>query len=161
MSRRWTWVLLGTLASACEAEHHPGETGKRAMFGDPGLLPTREGERARRELAIAGELERAIAGLGFTAVRVDVELREPVDVIVVAHRPPTELPAPEAAITELARAIIPELAAEHLHLRLLAPEPAQAGPEHPSGLQLWALMLACIGFGLSLGMLGERLRSQR
>src|SRR5690606_7595610 len=34
---------------------------KEALFGDPMLVPSRAGERAREELALAGEIERLIA----------------------------------------------------------------------------------------------------
>jgi type III secretory pathway lipoprotein EscJ len=158
-------MMISLLACGCEARPvdrpEPLVAGKQAMFGDAGLVPTREGERARRELAIAGELEQALARLGLVAAHVDVELREPVAVIVIARLPTgSDADAITDTITELARAMLPALDPDNLHVWL---EPASAQPAEPErrrGPRLWALMLTCVGLGLSLGVLGERLRSR-
>ena len=85
-----------TLVLACgeaETERQPPRRpvpDKDALFGDPGLVPTREGERARREIALAGEIHNAIVVLPEVArARVDVELGdgedEPTRVVVAAE----------------------------------------------------------------------------
>ena len=166
-------VVVCLFASACggSAEPRPrlaARAGKQAVFGDASLVPTRAGERARRELAIAGELERALTRLEFGAAQVDVELEAPVRVVVIAQAPPTgdAGPASEATVAELCRAVVPELAREHLHV-WLGPS-VGAGPDPSVGsssgddidLRVWAMLLTCVGLGLSLGVIGERLRAR-
>ena len=130
---------------------------KQAMFGSASLVPTREGERARRELAIAGELEQALAQLGLGPAHVDVELREPVTVIVIArHRDDRSASEAERAAITLARAMVPELEPANLHV-WLQPAIAEPPPPEPAS-RTWLLMLACLGLGLSLGIGGERMR---
>ncbi len=158
-------MLASVLACACEARPvappTSAATGKQAVFGSASLVPTREGERARRELARAGELEQALARLGLEAVHVDVELREPVAVIVIARlsadADPREI---EAMVAELTHAMIPELTFANLHLWL---QPALVeAPSQPRRRRapLWSLLVTSIGLGLSLGVLAERLRSR-
>jgi type III secretory pathway lipoprotein EscJ len=163
---------LGLALGACEAGSARVEqprveqprVDKRAMFASASLVPTREGERARRELAIAGELERALVELGLGPAHVDVELREPAAVIVIAQRPADRSAAEaETAAAKLAHALVPELDAARLHVWL---RPADDGAETKAGdgrrssAHEAALLLACLGLGLSLGALGERLRSR-
>ncbi len=167
MKRAAVILLLGL--GACEsrppAQPSPRPTDKRTVFGDASLVPTREGEQARRELALAGELELALVRLGFAEPHVDVELREPVAVVVIARQPPGAHAAPEQTVLELATALLPELTPERLHLWLQpavveAPAPAPA-PAPRAGTPLWAIVLASIGLGASLGVFGERLRLYR
>lgn len=162
----WSRALALVALMACACEAHPSvrpnpaaQLDKQKTFGNASLVPTREGERARRELAIAGELERALAQLDLGPAHVDVELREPVTVVVIARirddRSPSE--AERAAIT-LAHAMVPELAPANLHVWL---QPASAEPPPPdSAARTWQLMLACLGLGLCLGIARERLRSR-
>jgi type III secretory pathway lipoprotein EscJ len=151
--------MIGVIACACQArtgpQPGPAAIDKQAMFGSASLVPTREGERARRELAIAGELEQALALLGLGPAHVDVELREPVAVIVIARGDDRS----EATIAELAGAMIPELDPANLHV-WLQPASVEAPTREQSNGRTWALMLACLGLGLSLGIAGERLRRQ-
>ena len=152
-------ALLASIVglSACDAT--PPSTverpalDKRALYGDAALLPTREGERVRRELALAGELSEALALLELTERRVDVELSEPPQVIVVAH---ARVPTPQLAakIDALGRAIVPGDPDVHVELLVAAP-PQPSAPTHD-----WPLALVCLGLGLSLGVTGERLRAR-
>lgn len=155
-------ALLASIVglSACDAAPPPAihhverpTLDKRALYGDAALLPTREGERVRRELALAGELSEALALLELTERRVDVELSEPPQVIVVAH---TRVPTPELAakIDALGRAIVPGDPDVHVELLVAAP-PQPSAPTHD-----WPLALVCLGLGLSLGVTGERLRAR-
>lgn len=160
------------LACACEARSsvrpRAAHLDKQAVFGSASLVPTREGERARRELAIAGELEQALAQLELGPAHVDVELREPVTVIVIARvrhdqddqadQDDQSLARAEATVAQLAHAMVPELDPANLHLWLQPGHEQPAAPEPSS--RTWLLMLACLGLGLSFGIAGERLRSR-
>lgn len=155
------WVLS---ALACEAQVRPSaparhDTGKQAMYGDAALVPTREGERVRRELALAGEITTALALLGFDAAHVDIELGpEPSALVVI--RSAEHTPLEREAVVELTRAIVPELDADDVHVvtrEVVDTEPTPA----PAGPPPWPLALACLGLGLSLGVGGERLRMRR
>ncbi|MFO7566066.1 MAG: hypothetical protein R6X02_25705 [Enhygromyxa sp.] len=162
----------GLLACACEQRAverpSPAALDKQAVFGSASLVPTREGERARRELAIAGELEQALARLGLGPAMVDVELRgaggethEASAVIVIARRPHhLDAGQAEATVAELVGAMVPGLEAGGLHL-WWQPTIAEApGPAHAPTWRSWALMFSCLGLGLSLGVLAERMRSR-
>ncbi|HVH99570.1 MAG TPA: hypothetical protein VM869_12705 [Enhygromyxa sp.] len=154
------------LACACEARSssrpRAAQLDKQAVFGSASLVPTREGERARRELAIAGELEQALAQLELGPAHVDVELREPATVIVIARvqddQDTQSLARAEATVAQLAHAMVPELDPANLHLWLQPGHEQPAAPEPSS--RTWLLMLACLGLGLSFGIAGERLRSR-
>ena len=151
---------IGLLVTACEARSierpSPARVDKQAVFGSASLVPTREGERARRELATAGELEQALDRLGLGPAHVDVELRDPTAVIVIARGSERD----EATVIELTRALIPELEPANLHVwwqPTIAETPAPAQDREPRS---WALMLACLGLGVSVGIVAERLRSR-
>lgn len=151
-------VLVGVGCQAPARSAAPRRTvDKQALYGDAGLVPTREGERVRRELALAGELCKALEQLGLADVHVDVELHEQPGVIVVARaEPDTDSVQLEATITAFSRVIVPD-AMVHVQLR-------QAESEHPTPTPTdgrhWAIALACLGLGLSLGVTAERLRSR-
>lgn len=152
---------IGLIALACEARPverpSPATVDKQAVFGSASLVPTREGERARRELAIAGELEQALAQLGLGPAHVDVELREKTAVIVIAKLPAhRSAEQAEAIVAELVGAMIPAPTTTHVWWQpaiIDIPAPARVWPS-------WTLLLCCIGLGLSLGVTGERLRSR-
>jgi len=164
-------VLIGLVLCACEAKPPatpgPGPTAarssKQALFASASLVPTREGERARRELAIAGQLELALEHLEIERAHVDVELRDPAAVIVVARLPSGRSEAEvKAEIAELSQVLIPGLEPSDLHVWLraaVAEDPAPAPSERRrSGPRLWAIVLLSIGLGLSLGIIVERVR---
>jgi hypothetical protein len=168
-------LTASCLLAACEARgptaaSRPGRSpsrtpskqlDKQALYADASLVPTRAGERARRELALAGELRAALELLDLGPVHVDVELHERPRVIVVARFAPGDDPGElEAAITELAVALVPELEAAGVHPWLRARAEARA-PSPSRRAPTWALVVACLGLGLSLGVTGERLRLRR
>ncbi|HLT37527.1 MAG TPA: hypothetical protein VK034_14640 [Enhygromyxa sp.] len=157
----WLWIGLIACEARPVARPSPAAIDKQAMFGSASLVPTREGERARRELAIAGELEQALDRLELGPAHVDVELREPAAVIVIARLPEhRSVEQAEAAVAKLASAMIPALLPGDLHVwwqPAIADAPA---PARPGSARSWALMMICIGLGLSLGVAGERLRSR-
>ena len=151
--------LLVIACVGCPAPERPAvprrAVDKQTLYGDAGLVPTREGERVRRELALAGELHHALEQLGLTSVHVDVELRDPAGVIVVGRAPADSDPAQlEAAIVDFAHVLVPDARAVHVRLRH---DPESPAPESPAPDRSWPFALACLGLGLSLGVTTERL----
>lgn len=133
---------------------------KASLYGDASLLPTRAGERARRELALAGELAAALELLEMRPAQIDVRLDAGPSVVVIATSadPEADASTQREAIVELSRALVPDLDAADVHLWLRpAPETPAPAPERPDAPP-WALALACLGLGLSLGVTLERLR---
>jgi hypothetical protein len=158
-------ALLVLVVAGCPAPERQGPArrtvDKQSLYGDAGLVPTREGERVRRELALAGELEKAVEQLALADVHVDVELNEPPGVIVIAQADPQADTAQlEATITAFAQVIVPGAATVHVQLRQ-----AETGGDSPAPApdlgRAWAIALACFGLGLSLGMTVERLLARR
>lgn len=136
---------------------------KAALFGDPSLVPTREGERARRELALAQEIEQAIDMLPSVArARVDVELSdgeraEPPRVLaVVLGQPGAELDALAARVRKIAHAVTGPGAAVEV-VASPSPDPTSPPPERP----WWPLLLGVLGLGWCGGTLVERARRLR
>jgi hypothetical protein len=158
--------LLMTVSLSCEAERPSGPVGatptKASLFGDPALVPTREGERARRELALAGELAEALELVGCARARVTVSLDEdsPRAAIAAQLAPGADSEQTRARAEALARAIVPDLGADDTLAISLAEAPEAEAPEdHPliSGLALLGLGLS-LGLGLGVGF--ERLRAK-
>lgn len=165
VSARGLWVI-GLAVCACEAQPsprvNPARSDKQALFGSASLVPTREGERVRRELAIAGELQHALEHLGLGPAHVDVELGPRPAVIVVAQQPSDRSPA-EAhdQVAELSSALIPKLESTGLHAWLRPTlEPGTPPNDQALPAPLWALLALSLGLGLSLGIVSERARAR-
>ena len=88
---------------------HPPTPDKASIFGSALLVPTPEGERARRELAVAGEIERVLhRDPSVVGVRVSLRLATPCS--AVTRRPGVRVsssPASRQTMTGIAR---PEVA---------------------------------------------------
>jgi type III secretory pathway lipoprotein EscJ len=165
-------ALLTTLALGgigCEAPARPipeqRRTDKRTLFGDASLVPTREGERVRRELALAGELTTALELLELGPVHVDLELQaDHPSAVVVAQLPAgADVEQLEADVFELTAAVVPALEASQIHV-WLRPSAEPSAPTREGGrsrFRSWALTFACLGLGLSLGVTLERARARR
>lgn len=160
-------MVLGTvLTGACEDPPAParapaGPRGKRELYGDPALVPTRAGERARAELALADAVRAALAALGAGELAVEVRLPagpDPGAVVVTGQAPPGRREA------ELRR-LIADLCGPWSEpvIRLVFREGA-AGPGAPASGQGrgdrgdFALYLALLGLGASAGITLDRLR---
>ncbi|PRQ07110.1 hypothetical protein [Enhygromyxa salina] len=161
-----SWILLTAITLAnvgCQAPARPipeqRRADKRTLFADASLVPTREGERIRRELALAGEVTTALELLDFSPVHVDLELRAEHGSAVVVAQPPADadIAELEAEITQLTAAIVPELEVSQIHVWL---RPSAELPA-PKRDRTWALSLVCLGLGLSLGVTLERARLRR
>lgn len=167
------WVAVGVvallLAVGCEARPRArprapaAAADKAALFGDPSLVPTREGERARREVALAQEIERALAVLpAVLGARANVELPSP----GIAGPPrvlAVVLAAPDAdapAVTAQARAIAHAVVGPAAVLEVVV-EPSPAVAASPTPRTPWPLLLGMLGLGLCIGTLVERARRLR
>ncbi len=129
---------------------------KAAVYGDAALVPTREGERMRRQIALAGQLERAVATLSFVeAVTVDVDdTTEPARAVAVVRLQPGRAEDDEVTRTlaELGAALAP------IEVRWVVQSHA-AGDEVPSDAPPpWPLLIGLLGLGASLGVTIERWR---
>lgn len=154
-------LLVGSCASDPDATAPPlrsAAADKNRLFGDPGLVPTREGERARTELARAGEIERAIRILpGVEDVGVDVELGADATlqsaVVVIRTSSDTAERNQEAAQRIVRGVLGPEgLAATEIVVKS-PPAPETLGP---TGVPTLPLALALLGLGVSAGITLER-----
>jgi hypothetical protein len=164
--------MLGLVALvACSADaprRAPPSAGrdapdKAALFGDPVLVPTRDGEVARRELAAAGEIAAAIEATHWiTDVHVDVEAKtakRQVVRVVIAGRVPAD--RDEAVLRgDLASIVDGVLGRDDARTLVLAlgHVPVEPAPRDRPAL---ALVLAAMGFGASAGIAIDRALRRR
>lgn len=153
--------------AACDPKAPPQVRGpspsSESLYGDPALVPTPDGEHARRELALAGDLKQVLA---LEDAHVVVRLPRgqervpegPVTVLVEGRAlDGDEQDADEGLreeILDLARAIVHPQAQVDIILRTARPSPARRPMTDPL---LW---LALLGLGLSLGVAFDRRRRQ-
>ncbi len=142
-------ALLGCVPA--EPRGPARQADKRELFGDAGLLPTREGERVRRELVLADELERLLARAS-TPATVTVSLIEPASAVVVAQTGELD------QVHAIARAALPDLDASRIHVTIAALD--QTPSKAPSG-SLTPILIVAIGLGLALGVALERARQRK
>jgi len=166
-----TYALLATLAgTACQSEpsprpRHPTRPrpDKAFLYADPGLVPSRDGERARAELALTGELEAAIRVLpGVLEVRATLSLTGSGTVerglVLVRHREDAHPDLLRARVETIETAILPE---GPVTLMLEATATTHDDPELPADGRALGLAIAFLGLGLSVGISAERLRRLR
>lgn len=146
--------------SACEPPPRPPPPrarDKQALFGDPALVPTRAGERARQELAVAASVASAVrgrAGRGAPVVEVRLPAGGDAGAVVVAG----ELGLDAEEVARVAEAVAGPWSAGRVQVFPAVPR-AQASEPRP-GLP-WALALALIGLGASAGVSIDRLARRR
>lgn len=162
---RWALAAgLLALTGACASEDAPARTAppratdKHALYGDAVLVPTREGERVRKEIALAGQIEAAVrVATGTPHVVADVELEGTPPRVAVAVRLSAPAVDPDAArhsVRSLAGAIVKDADVFVLLVAAGSATPTDPSPARPSA---W-LLLAILGLGTSLGIAIERLR---
>lgn len=154
-------------ASACTAEPTqrrqptPRASDKAALYGDAALLPTRAGERARNEVALAEEIRVALESLhAVERARVTVATGErgvPRSAAVVLRaRRSTQPEALTASATRISRAALgtPDLTVE---VEVSTPDISEASPEGPRDeTPSPALLFGVLGLGISLGLTFDR-----
>lgn len=132
----------------------PSVPDKASVFGSALLVPTPEGERARTELAVAGEIQASLANLATAHdVHVSVRLAPPCRVIVSLRAAPADVQALEAAVRTVAPALSGCEEAPVLLMAPRAPMPDDASRGIP-----WPLALSLLSLGVCLGLIVERLR---
>ncbi|WAS97759.1 hypothetical protein [Nannocystis punicea] len=154
-------MLFGAALSGCAGEPRAPEVrgvrGKRELFGDPALVPTRAGERAREELALADAVVAALRALGGEALAVEVRLPragDPGAVVVTGQGPPGW---DEAATASLVSELCGPWSAGVVRVawRGAAPSrPARGAGDLP-------LVLALVGLGAAGGVTVDRLLRRR
>jgi len=144
---------------------------KAALYGDPALVPTRAGERARQELALAAAVTAAVAARADVGALV-VEVRLPAGAdggaVVVAG----EVALAGEEVTRIAEAVVGSWSFGRVAVFVRSPRAgalaadgplaadgslAADGPRGPRGGD-WRLVVALVGFGASAGIAVERLR---
>lgn len=154
--------VAALLLVACGAEPaRPGAaprlTDKRALYGDPGLVPTRAGERAREELALASSIAAAVrARAEVVALAVEVRLPTAADpgAVVITG----EVALAKEHVARLAEAVVGPWSVGQVQVELA---PARAVASDPPARPRWALALALIGFGAAAGISIDRLLARR
>ncbi len=145
---------------------------KAALYGDPALVPTRAGERARQELALAAAVAAAVAARADGGAPV-VEVRLPAGAegrgaegrgadggaVVVAGEVALEV----EEVVRIAEAVVGAWSVGRVAVFVRSPRAGALAAEDrpgPAGLD-WRLVLALVGFGVSAGIAVERLRRGR
>lgn len=163
----WAMALgAGATASGCDGAESPGRAppgvrGKRELFADPTLVPTRAGERAREELALADAVADALHALGAAELAVEVRLPEGGDpgAVVVAGRAPPGRGAPE--VRRLVGALVGAWSEPVIRVAWRDEAPSAAGPPGSGGGEVRGrvpLYFALVGLGASAGITLDRLR---
>ncbi len=131
---------------------------KAALYGDPGLVPTREGEQARREAAQAGEIRAAVELLaGVESARVDVESDDAGTRAVVVVRLHDE-DAREDVRASTQRIVEAVLGPDDLETVIELGSPRVEAPLEPTPRTTWPIAIAVLGLGFSLGVTFDRAR---
>lgn len=158
MRMRTSACLLLALVACQPPESRPvrrTSPDTRSLYGDPALVPTPEGERARRDLARAGDLE-SLLPLDEPHVVVGHPPDAPEQVLVRGRlRPEADETQVREAILTNARAIFGSEA--KVGLQLVASDPP-AHDRPPLDPLLW---MAFIGLGASAGVALDRERRRR
>jgi hypothetical protein len=158
-SRRATLAAVVLVATACSepaAAPERAAPDKAALFGDPSLVPSREGEAARRELASAGEIEAVLRASGWIdRVHVDVEHGEPIRVVIAGTRGAT---TPAELDEEIAAVVAGVLARDDAEIVLAIATPSE--PPAPPRREV-PLAFAAVGLGASVALAIDRALRRR
>lgn len=137
-----------------------GRADKQALYGDPALVPTRAGEVAREELAVAAAVAAALAAQADAdAPVVEVRLPSGTDAGAVVVAGVVGL-AP-AEVVGVAEAVAGpwSVGRVEVFVRAGAPSPGESAsrPAAPAAMP-WGLGLALLGLGASAGIAVDRRR---
>lgn len=155
-------MTLSAIAAACACEparapEARGVRGKRELFGDPALVPTRAGERAREELALADAVAAALRALGAEGLAVEVRLPagdDPGAVVVAGLGPPGW---DEARAAGLVQQLCGSWSAGVVRVAWRG----AAASRPPRGAVDLALACALLGLGAAAGVTIDRVRRRR
>jgi len=144
-------LLLACAAPDARVVSRPAPD-KRSLHGDPSLVPTRAGERARQELALAGSVEAAVrarAGVGALAVEVRLPAGADPGAVVIAG----EVALAAESVARIAEGVVGPWSVGRVQVEL-GPAPTLAGEPPPR--VGWVLALALIGLGAAAGVALDR-----
>jgi len=150
--------------SAPQVRH---KTSKEALFGDPSLVPTRAGERARVEIALARTIEEHLAeDPEISAVRAHVASADgkgegPAQIVISLQGPRGGALEQEERAREVALAILGDREAKVTIDRIEAPRGAQEPPSAQVRPLSVILALALLALGASAAISVDRLRRRR
>lgn len=151
---RMSWPVLA-LVAACGSPRPPPTpraADKASLFGDPTLVPTRDGEAARRELAMAGEVAAALRATGWLDhVHVDVELADDRTRVLVAGRRTATAPSD---LEQRLHAAVTTVCSERAELTTTIGDGPPPSPARALDLPLG---LALLGLGGSVALSLDRL----
>ncbi len=159
-----TLLVLSSVGSGCEAttERRPTPQttprDKAALFGDPSLVPTRSGERARRELGLAHEVSAALELLP-TVLESNVSVESERVMVVLRGRAQTDADQLGAH----ARTIAGQIVGPHASIEVLVELEATPASPPPSPVPAlpWPLAIGLLGLGFCTGVVVERVRRIR
>ncbi|MGH1343175.1 MAG: hypothetical protein ACRBN8_16575 [Nannocystales bacterium] len=138
----------------------PRASDKAALYADAALLPTRAGEKARNEVALAEEIRVALETLhGVERARVTVATDQAgaahSAAIVIRSRTGIAPDPLTNSATQLSRAAVGVTDLE-VHVQVSAPSVDEASKEVPDGNAPPALLFGVLGLGISLGLTFDR-----
>lgn len=149
-------VLVAAACSEPAAQPQRAAPDKAALFGDASLVPSREGEAARRELASAGEIAAILRASGWIdRVHVDVEQAASIRVVIAGARTST---APADLEAEIAAIVAGVLTRDDAEIVLAIATPPES-PERPR--RELPLALAALGLGASVALALDRALRRR
>ncbi len=155
-------LSLGACAPARQQEpprQRSAPRTKATLFGDPALVPTRAGERARTELALASTIREHLAEdpqLAVLRTHVTTPAGEPPQVVISLRGPSERAPEIQSRAETVARAVIGTPKTQ-VTVDLVAADPAQ----EPKYAHLRPfLIVALLALGASLGVTIDRLRQR-
>lgn len=159
-------ISMLALSLSAEGEHvplplsepapAPAPMDKARVYGSALLVPTPEGERARRELAAAGEYAALLEALPHVATaHATVSLRPRCQVQLVVTTGPDDPPLDHSTAEAMMPGVIP---CADPTLRVWSSK-AAAPADTPRGLPI-PLVFSLVSLGVCVGIAAERLRNR-
>ncbi len=138
-------------------------SGKDRLYGDPGLVPTREGERARAELALRHDLQEAVAALPQVrraTAMVRISEGDVAGAVLILEASPEHAQTAARASRVIAQQVLGPVGAAKLVVQSYDTGPLpSAGPAQSTDVR-WPLLFAILGLGFSIGLLFDRTRQR-
>ncbi|GEM_PF-1632640 len=155
-------VLFATCLLACDGtftQPPKKPSAKQALYGDAGLVPTREGEWARKEIAAAGAVERAVRATGsFRNVEVNVELEPTTTRVLVAGQVTAQAHQVREQVVSIVLAVLGPIGDDAIDIVTTNVPPTEPDSRRFTMSPFFALAL--LGLGVSIGVTLERIRTR-
>lgn len=157
-------LALGVPGCSEQAPKRPTRasvSGKDRLYGDPGLVPTRAGERARAELALGHDLQEAVAALPQVhraTATIRLSEGEVAGAVLVVETAPQHAQESERASRAIAVQVLGDAGAAKLVVQSYERTTPASATERETSDFRWPLLFAILGLGFSLGLLFDRSR---